>query len=566
MTYSTPHLPVYLALVCAAAISPTASAAPAPAPSAVQGVLGADAGRELQDAQQRMEAERVRQEMQAQQNAQGGTIEQETPDEQKPAVETRFVLQSVTVDASELLPDDVVQASYADFIGKEVSIDDLYAIVAKLNDWYAAHSYLTCRAYLPPQTIHAGAVSIAILEGKNGDVTVTGNRTTRANYIKDRMAVESGAIEDMSELQRRLDWFNGTNDVRLHITLQAGTAPGTTDYVIRAQEPSRRDTWTLYADHAGSETTGRWRQGLFYTNRSLSGRRDLLTLSYLHAEGLETASVGYEFPIGRRGARLAFDYSTNSTEVVDGFYKTWDIPVKGRASYAGVTYTQPLAVSYRGKTEASLALSQSKSRTDVMEEPLIDDTFRDVTAALTRTNYGNRWAFYRKYAFTRGSWDSDSAYQFRPATTYNIFDITGIYQRGTAHGQLLTLRTRAQWSLTDDLRPSKQFFLGGVTSVRGYPENEIGADNGITLSIEYGMPVFHGASLYAFLDAGKIWGGEVSQQLMENTMLIGTGLGLRTPLWKDASLDAAVGIPLKKTAGRDEVSSAQLHLSFVASF
>lgn len=292
--------------------------------------------------------------------------------------------------------------------------------------------------------------------------------------------------------------------MKLHITLQAGKAPGTTDYVIQAQELPHRDTWSLYADHAGSETTGRWRQGIFYMNRSLTGRRDTLTLSGLHAKGLDSFSAGYELPISRRGTRLALDYSTNSTEVVDGFYKEWDIPVKGRASYLSATLTQPLAVSTRAKTEASLAFSQTHSRTDILDEPIIDDTFRDVTAALTRTNYGSRWALYRKYAFTHGSWDSDSEFQFRPNATYNIFDVTGIYQRG--------------------------------------------------------------ASLYTFLDAGKIWGEQIEDQLMENTTLLGTGLGLRARLWDGATLDTALGIPLKKTAGSDDVASSQLHLTFVASF
>ena len=261
------------AAACILAAMPTASAAPTSADvqSAIDAHPGAasaaDPGRELQDAQQRMEQERIQREMQEQQKHPGGTIEHEQPETPQQAGEARFVLQSVTVDASELLPDDVVKASYADAVGKEISIDDLYAIVQKLNDWYAAHHYLTCRAYLPPQTIHAGAVHIALIEGKNGDMTITGNRSTRAGYIKDRLDVKAGEIEDMSKLQKHLDWFNGTNDVKIHITLQAGKAPGTTDYVIRAQEP-RRDTWSLYTDHAGSKTTGRYR--VFSTRTAVS--------------------------------------------------------------------------------------------------------------------------------------------------------------------------------------------------------------------------------------------------------------------------------------------------------
>ena len=53
---------------------------------------------------------------------------------------------------------------------------------------------------------------------------------------------------------------------------------------------------------------------------------------------------------------------------------------------------------------------------------------------------------------------------------------------------------------------------------------------------------------------------------MANTTLLGTGLGLRARLWDGATLDTALGIPLKKTAGSDDVASSQLHLTFVASF
>ena len=551
------------ALACMmAAVSSVPFLSSAEAASAASSITSADPGRQLQDAQERMEQERILREMEEQKQQQAGGIEHHEAETPQKTAETRFVLKDVQVDASALLPEDVVKAAYAPYLDKEISIDDLYAIVQRLNDWYAKETYLTCRAYLPQQTIHAGVVRIALIEGRNGTVSITDNKTTSNRYIEKRLGITPGDIEKMSELQRRLDQFNGTNDVKLHITLQAGSAPGTTDYAIRAYEP-QRDAWTLYADHAGSETTGRWRQGLFYTNRSLTGSRDALALSYLRAKGLDSFSAGYDTPVGRNGERFSFDYSTNATEVIDGYYADHGLSVKGHATYFGLTFRQPLAVSPRGKTEATLALSQTHSRTDFARFPWIDDTFRDITAAVARTDYGERWALYQKGAYTYGSWDNDSAYQAKSGNHYSILTFTGICQRGArAHGQQLTLRMNGQWSLTTDLRPSKQFFLGGATSVRGYPENEIGADRGMTLSAEYSVPMAKRLSMYTFLDYGKLWG----EPAHAHTAFLGTGLGLRTQLFDGGSLDTAIGIPLRRDTDDGRVAGAQLHLSFVASF
>ena len=259
---------LFLAMAMGAMPMTSADAAP---------LTDTDPGRELRDMQERIEQERVLQEMEERRERGETGIEDGRQEEKREAPAVKFVLQSVETDVSEILPGEVVEEAAAPYIGREISIEDLYKIVEAINEWYSKNHYLTCRAYLPPQTIHEGHVRIALFEGRNGALTVEGNRTTEESYITDRLGIRPGRIENMKELDRRLQWFNGTNDVNLRIVLQAGAEPGTTDYVIKATEP-RRDVWTIYADRAGNETTGVWREGLFYTNRSLFGYRDRLTL------------------------------------------------------------------------------------------------------------------------------------------------------------------------------------------------------------------------------------------------------------------------------------------------
>lgn len=520
-----------------------------------------DPGRELRDMQERLEQERVLQEMREQRQRGKTGIEDGRQEEKRDAPALKFVLQSVEADASDILPGEVVKEAAASYIGREITIEDLYKIVDAINAWYSQNHYLTCRAYLPPQTIHEGRVRIALFEGRNGVLTVEGNRTTEQSYIKDRLGIRQGRIENLKDLDRRLQWFNGTHDVSLRIVLQAGAEPGTTDYVIKVVEP-RRDVWTIYSDRAGNETTGVWREGLFYTNRSLFGHRERLSLGYIRAKGLDSFSAGYSFVLGRRGTRLSLDYSTNSTKVIDGSYVDWGIPVKGHAYSYGLTLTQPLAASNAVKSEASLSVTHSKSCTDIYDLPIIADVFSDVTLALTRTNYGKGWAFYRRHDVTFGKWDSDSKYQVRPSKHYLFYHLNSIYQRAAHHGQLFTARVSGQWSATKDLRPSRQFFLGGVNSIRGYPENELGSDSGLLGSVEYAAPICRGVSLYGFFDAGTLWGGEV----LRHRTLMGTGLGLRAKLGKECSLDVAIGIPLERQVNTEKVGSSRVHMSMTASF
>jgi hemolysin activation/secretion protein len=523
-----------------------------------------DAGLQLQQAQQSRERERIEKELAEQREKKPDVVEnqQNTPKSQQGAL--HFVLRKVNVDSSAVLPDAERERIVQPYLGKEVTVDDLYAITAAINQYYQNKQYLTCRAYLPAQKVHEGQVHIALFEGRNGTIAVEKNKDTRSDYILQRFHIVPGSIESMDKLNKELRWFNGTNDVKLHIALQAGKAPGTTDYVLQVQEPSHAG-FTLYGDNAGSESTGRWREGIFYTDRSLTGWRDSLTLGLLRTQGMDSFSMGYSVPVSCTGTKLGLSYSTNGTKVVDGQYHDLGLAVRGHAASYGLSVTQPLALTDSFKAEASLGWQRQHSVTDIEDISVIDDTFTDYTAALALTNYGRGWAFFQRHAFTCGKWDNESlTRQANPSADYNMYNFTGIYQRGAAYGQLLNLRANLQWSGTNDLRPSKQFFLGGIYSVRGYQENLVGGDNGYTLSVEYAVPLRRqrDVSMYGFFDYGNLWGDSSYEQ----HVLAGTGIGLRATLAKDWSLDCALAFPLRRDLDGGKADANQLHLSLRGQF
>lgn len=289
-----------------------------------------DSGVELRRQQEQMERRRLEREMQERRGAEESEIEAPQQPSEKPPEGGRFRLRAVDFDASEILTPEVREKIAADYLGREVTLSDLYEIVEKLNALYEKQGYITCRAYLPPQTIHEGRVHIGLFEGRVGTVQVQGNAHTRSKYIEDRMHLETGSVPRYQDMDEAIRWFNATNDVTLHLTLKAGEKPGTTDFVLTANEP-KNDAFTLYGDNAGSESTGLWREGLYYTNHSLSGWRDRLTVGFLRTQGLKSFTASYSYPLGTRGTRLELSGSMNSTEVIGGQYHDWGIPVEGRS-------------------------------------------------------------------------------------------------------------------------------------------------------------------------------------------------------------------------------------------
>jgi len=183
------------------------------------------------------------------------------------ASEIKLDLKGVVVDPSSVLSNEEINNITKDYVGKEVSVGDLYKAVARINDLYQEKGYFTCKAFLMQQTIENGIVKITLIEGKNGDVQIQNNKWTKANYIKKRIAFAKGEVENINELNDDLLRFNATNDVQLRIVMQAGKEPGTTDYVITAFEPKQYNV-NLFVDNFGNENNGEFREGLFFTAKS----------------------------------------------------------------------------------------------------------------------------------------------------------------------------------------------------------------------------------------------------------------------------------------------------------
>ena len=518
--------------------------------------VGSDPAAQLNQTRTYLEQQQRLAQLQADRDRDRSAVESNLETEEKgKQADVTFVLKKVDFDTSAVLTQAELAGLAKDYIGKTTDLGGLYGLVNKINALYKDKGYVVCRAYLPPQTIHDGAVYIHLVEGRTGNVTVTGNKSTRTGYVRGRLPLKAGDVSNLNELSRSVLWFNGTNDAQLRIKLQAGAKEGTTDHVISVYEPPRERGYVLF-DTAGSASTGIWREGAGWYTRSLTGNRDPLNLYLMRSEGTKSGSISYSIPFTKSGTRFGMQYSANSVHIRHGSLE--DLDVRGHSTLYGFSLTQPLQISQKSRVEAALEWNKQNSRTDFLNNPWIDDRISRWTGSLTATRYSEQNIWYQRHAYSIGTWDNMDSSQKH----YGKYNIDFLAQHLFANRHLFTARLAGQLSSSHYLPSADQFYIGGVNSVRGYKENILSGDSGYSLNLEYAIPAQANTEWFAFLDMGSVYGDSA----FDDHCLMGAGLGYRLHLTNKVNASLALGIPFKTDLNHEEQGHYRVHFAFYGEF
>lgn len=522
-------------------------------PSNVRG----DAGIQMNRMRDYLEREKVARQIEEDRAAAKKKVERQEEKQEKSGEEITFAVKKISTDPSQVLSEEEVRAITSPFEGREISLGDLYKVVDKFNELYAAKGFLTCRAFLPPQTIEQGVVKILLVEGRTGNVALSGNKYTKSKYISSRLRIAKDEVANIKELNRDLLRFNAGNSTQLRVVMKAGQEPGTTDYEITAYEP-KRDTWTMFEDNAGSYASNQYRTGLFFNTKSLTGNCDAFGMGVVRSQGMKAMNATYSRSLGHSGTKLNLLYSANSVRVVEGDFED---KLKGHASAYAIGLVQPLLVNETTRSELSLDYNRSSSATDWTQGARFNiarDRVQDFTLGYALTNYGASHVFYQKHAYVRGFSESDPEAFAYASQNFGFYKFNALYQKLYAAGQMWTLRGDAQWSGSEGMASSRQYYIGGMYSVRGYKENFLGGDSGFAFSAEYAVPVLaRGTNAFAFFDYGHVYGNGQSDD--QHAVLASVGAGLRSQLNDYLSAQFVLGVPLQREFSSEDAGKLRLH-------
>lgn len=466
-----------------------------------------------------------------------------------------FLLQGVRFSATELLDEAALREISARYVGREVSFGDLNRLMDEINALYDDMGAITARALIPPQEIEDGIVSVLLVEGRLGKLSVAEPRYTRPGFLEERLELpEPGEILDLVELQSALTRFNSIYELDLAAGLEPGDEFGESDLMIVPHEAPRR-AFSSFADNAGMETTGRERLGATGTWRGLLGRDDNL-FAYL-AAGRSSFSglASYGLPVNKRGGRVEASVSANDIAVSRGAFEELDI--EGRSYVGRVNYRHPVVRRGGWIVDAIAHLSYTKSDTDHLDGlALSSHSLAKTGGGVRATHRGTRHQITvtQNVAHVRAE---ESRSDLRD--NYVLWDgaVTWVRQYAAPVYTVLS----ANWRLTPERElPSPDLYqAGGFYSVRGYEQNVITGARGYAASFELHWPVTARATPYIFVDHGAV---QAVSPRREN--ITGSGAGVSFELGRRfvAELDVARAA----TTIEPDQDRTQIHFRLTHSF
>ena len=414
---------------------------------------------------------------------------------------------------AKLLPEALLQAEVASYIGQTLDYNGLGQVTKKISELYRKNGWLA-KVYLPPQDIQNGLVTIEINEAKVGDVRTNSDPKVRLTpQLASNMLASSqqkGAPLNNKALERAMLLINDTPGFAAQATLSPGTATGETDVTLNlADKPIFNGS--VWADNYGSKFLGKARLNGQANFNNLTGWGDQLIVNTLLSRGLEYVQGGLEFPVGSAGTRINIGGSVTNYEVIGAGFSNLDANGESYSVRAGLKH--PIVRSRFANLSLHTALESLNSQDEVLGLETSDKQYRIFTLGLkgdSSDSFGLGGTFWGGVSITAGNLDlnnrDDLAADKLTVRTDGHYNKLNFYLgRQQILGEKFIAKALFSGQLADtNLGGFEKFSLGGPSGLGGFTVGEAAADQGWMLNLEgrYAIMPQFSASLLA--DAGGI--------------------------------------------------------------
>ena len=471
------------------------------------------------------------------------------------AKKVRFILRKVHFRKMTAFSEAELAPIYAPYMGKEITLDQVWYMAGQLTERYRAAGYFLSRAFVPQQHIRNGEITLEAVEGYIGIVE---GAVELQEYSVIREAIAEIYTErpvtlpTLEGLLLRLNAIPGFS-FRAVLTEWKDGERGAVKLVLTPSE--KRNQGSVSFDNSGSRFLGPHLVTLAYRANLLPMQETSISLSAsLPADELQYAYLEHRIALTSR-LSLVLDGSISHAEPG---YTLEQFDIKSRAYSLGVGFDYALVKERAQTLDLGLYLDGRNAVSEQLNNTLSDDRVR---ALRWHADYGGS-----------DSWNGNNQARFILSQGLDILGGSEADEPNLSRAEAkpdfrkaeLTL-ARAQgitqnWSLfgsvygqyaSGPLYSSEEAGYGGRLYGRGYDSSEITGDHGLmgVVEVRYGgfgqlEPV--GLLPYAFYDAGKVWNEDLGSPSSAAGSSAGIGVRLFSPYQLSGELGLAV--PLTRPA------------------
>jgi hemolysin activation/secretion protein len=391
-----------------------------------------------------------------------------------------------------------------------------------------------------------------------------GSATLQSSYVRSRLNLADSTPLNQNKLRQALQLLQLDPLIeQVNAELTAGSSPGRSVLQVNVREAFPLNV-ALSIDNYQSPSIGSNQAGVDVSYSNIIGVGDRINAQYSITEGLELYDFSYSIPVNARNGTINLRYSNNDSRITTQDFE--DLGIRSTARTYSVNFRQPLVRTPENELALGLGFDVRQSRSYILEDrPFqFSEGAENGEARVSVLRFSQDWvdrnrtrvlAARSQFSFGLEAFDAtvnDSG------TDGRFFSWLGQFQyvQQIAPSQLL-LVTRLNSQLTpDSLLSLERFSFGGVSSVRGYAQNQVVADNGVFGSVELRVPLTDNPNrlqLVPFLEAGYAWNNKTPDP--PDDLIAGVGLGVRWQVTPDLRLTVDYGFPLSPVDG--EGSSLQ---------
>lgn len=459
-------------------------------------------------------------------------------DEADLAAIPEFVLVRAEVQGATAIPMADAGACIDAARGKRVGAADLMGLTACITKLYRDRGFFLSRAYLPPQEVRQGVVTIKVVEGYVGAVDVEG--TTQADAEMQFAATLGERPARLATFERDLLLLADRHGHRVE-TSQLLADPGEEGrYTFKIKVAVAGVSWRLYADNRGNAEDGSDQTFGWAAWNSVIARGDRLAASLFtvpnDTQALLFGDINYARPWGGGvlWTELGTSFSRTQRQAAD---------TEGAVERVYGRVSTPLLRSRAETLWASIAFDARESADLGSGVTTTDERVRVLRGSLSYTVVDGGTRADLVLEGSRGLDAFDASQSGAPLLTkvdarpqFTKVRLDAALTRKLAPAWDASFMLAGQWA-DGALVCAEEFAAGGARFGRAYDYSEIAGDDGIAAAIELRYTWANAADwmkslqVYAFADAAVIWNRESDPTGLTEADLSSAGLGIRmTPV------------------------------------
>lgn len=444
------------------------------------------------------------------------------------------------------------------FLAVPLGAKRLDLLLRCLTETYLERGYVTTRAYLGPQNVASGRLTVTVLPGKVERIEVD-RHPGRA------LPLEPGAVLRLADIEQAVDQLNRLRSQHAEAKILPGQSPGVSALSIatHADKPWR----VLFgADNYGQSATGEQRQRASIEYDNLLGLWDFWSLTEIASADSRTELLSFSVPVGYATLNYSYARSFSRVDLLAGIVST----TRSAGHNLSLDYVVARDKQWRHALDFGLSThNYERSINALALAPQQQLSGRVSESSLYRGSRG-AVSFELGYGFGIPHFGADGDVEGLPASApHNEFEKwDGSLSLAWSPVADWSWRTQlsAQYSHTG-LPGVEQLFLGGAASVRGFKEGIVSGDRGFLMrnELQWNRAISDAQlSLGSRLDPFVFFDLAEARQISDrnDSRLASVGVGLRAT-WKDVSVDLAWASPQTAPAGVERDDRIHFSLSYL---